>query len=69
MQAHRPYFLNAVVWLTMFMCTRLEEEEKLVTAEGLYKKALALDEYFQDATEALQKLQMRIQVSRSVRVY
>lgn len=50
----------------MLVCTRLEEEEKLVTAEGLYKKALALDEHFQDATEALQKLQMRIQVSRSI---
>lgn len=50
----------------MLVCTRLEEEEKLVSAEGLYKKALALDEHFQDANEAFKKLQMRIQVSQSI---
>lgn len=42
---------------------QLEEQEKLVTAEGLYRKALALDETFQEAEEALKKLQLRIQVS------
>lgn len=44
---------------------RLEEEEKLVTAEGLYRKALALDETFKEAEEALKKLQVHIQVSHS----
>uniref|UniRef100_A0A8B9JS23 S1 motif domain-containing protein n=1 Tax=Astyanax mexicanus TaxID=7994 RepID=A0A8B9JS23_ASTMX len=39
----------------------LEEEEKLVTAESLYKKAISLDETFQEAEEALRKLQMHIQ--------
>lgn len=42
---------------------RLEEEEKLVTAEGLYKRAIVLDDTFQEAVEALEKLQIRIQVS------
>ncbi|KAG5851484.1 hypothetical protein ANANG_G00093920 [Anguilla anguilla] len=42
---------------------QLEEQEKLVTAEGLYRKALALDETFQEAEEALKKLQLRIQKS------
>lgn len=42
---------------------RLEEEEKLVTAEGLYKRAVVLDDTFREAAEALEKLQIRIQVS------
>uniref|UniRef100_A0A8C9V1N3 Tetratricopeptide repeat domain 14 n=1 Tax=Scleropages formosus TaxID=113540 RepID=A0A8C9V1N3_SCLFO len=37
---------------------RLEEEEKLVTAESLYRKALALDENFKEAEDALQRLQV-----------
>lgn len=42
---------------------RLEEEEKLVSAEVLYRRASALDQTFQEAAEALEKLQLRIQVS------
>lgn len=42
--------------------SRLEEEDKLVNAEGYYKKALSLDETFQEAEEALTKLRKRIQV-------
>uniref|UniRef100_A0A672SA73 Tetratricopeptide repeat domain 14 n=1 Tax=Sinocyclocheilus grahami TaxID=75366 RepID=A0A672SA73_SINGR len=44
-------------------CPKLEEEEKLVTAEGLYKRATVLDDTFQEAAEALAKLQLRIQKS------
>ncbi|KAG5275482.1 hypothetical protein AALO_G00120810 [Alosa alosa] len=61
-----PTHRNAKKYLCQTLVERggqLEEEEKLVTAEGLYKKALTLDEHFQDATEALRKLQMRIQKS------
>lgn len=42
------------------------EEEKLVTAEGLYKKAIALDDTFHEAKEALRKLQLHIQVSCNI---
>lgn len=41
---------------------RLEEEDKLVNAESYYKKALSLDETFQEAEEALTKVRKRIQV-------
>ncbi|XP_018612417.2 tetratricopeptide repeat protein 14 isoform X2 [Scleropages formosus] len=46
---------------------RLEEEEKLVTAESLYRKALALDENFKEAEDALQRLQVHIQKSLKLR--
>lgn len=42
---------------------RLEEQEKLVTAEGLYRKALSLDETNPEAKEALQHITEKIQVS------
>ncbi|KAG9351165.1 hypothetical protein JZ751_025055 [Albula glossodonta] len=61
-----PTHRNAKKYLCQTLVERggqLEEEEKLVTAETLYKKALTLDETFQEASEALQKLQLRIQVS------
>lgn len=41
---------------------RLEEEEKLLNAESYYKKALSLDETFQEAEEALTKLRKHMQV-------
>ncbi|XP_039615468.1 tetratricopeptide repeat protein 14 isoform X2 [Polypterus senegalus] len=57
---------NAKKYLCQTLVERgrqLEDEEKLVTAEGLYRKALALDETFQEAEEALRKLQKHIQKS------
>ncbi|XP_007256833.2 tetratricopeptide repeat protein 14 [Astyanax mexicanus] len=59
-----PTHRNAKKYLCQTLVERggqLEEEEKLVTAESLYKKAISLDETFQEAEEALRKLQMRIQ--------
>lgn len=41
---------------------RLEEEDKFLNAESYYKKALALDETFKDAEDALQKLHKYMQV-------
>lgn len=46
----------------MCMC-RLEEQEKLVTAEGLYRKALSLDDSNPEVQEALRKINETIQVS------
>lgn len=45
--------------------SRLEEEEKLVTAEALYRRALDLDEANAEAQEALRKITETIQVSHS----
>lgn len=46
------------------MCaSRLEGQEKLVTAEGLYRRALSLDESNPEAQEALHKITDTIQVS------
>lgn len=45
------------------VCSRLEEQEKLVTAEGLYRRALSLDETNPEAKEALHKITETIQVS------
>ncbi|XP_043926697.1 tetratricopeptide repeat protein 14 [Protopterus annectens] len=42
---------------------QLEEEEKLLNAESCYKKAFSLDETFQEADDALQKLRKHIQKS------
>ncbi|XP_073699988.1 tetratricopeptide repeat protein 14 [Garra rufa] len=61
-----PTHRNAKKYLCQTLVERggqLEEEEKLVTAEGLYKRAIALDDTFQEAAEALEKLQIRIQKS------
>lgn len=44
-------------------CSRLEEQEKLVTAEGLYRRALSLDDTNPEAKEALHKITETIQVS------
>ncbi|XP_076879957.1 tetratricopeptide repeat protein 14 isoform X2 [Brachyhypopomus gauderio] len=59
-----PTHRNAKKYLCQTLVERggqLEEEEKLVTAEGLYKKAIALDGTFQEAEDALRKLQALIQ--------
>lgn len=45
--------------------SRLEEQEKLVTAEGLYRRALDLDDASAEAQEALRKITDTIQVSHS----
>ncbi|XP_039545703.1 tetratricopeptide repeat protein 14 [Pimephales promelas] len=61
-----PTHRNAKKYLCQTLVERggqLEEEEKLVTAEGLYKRAVALDDTFREAAEALEKLQIRIQKS------
>ncbi|XP_056615530.1 tetratricopeptide repeat protein 14 [Triplophysa dalaica] len=61
-----PTHRNAKKYLCQTLVERgrqLEEEEKLVTAEGLYKRAISLDDTFQEASEALEKLQIRIQKS------
>ncbi|XP_016111711.1 tetratricopeptide repeat protein 14 isoform X2 [Sinocyclocheilus grahami] len=61
-----PTHRNAKKYLCQTLVERggqLEEEEKLVTAEGLYKRAILLDNTFQGAAEALAKLQLRIQKS------
>ncbi|RXM30960.1 hypothetical protein EOD39_7395 [Acipenser ruthenus] len=61
-----PTHRNARKYLCQTLVERggqVEEEEKLATAEGLYRKALALDETFEEAEEALQKLQKHIQKS------
>ncbi|XP_050950788.1 tetratricopeptide repeat protein 14 isoform X2 [Labeo rohita] len=61
-----PTHRNAKKYLCQTLVERggqLEEEEKLVTAEGLYKRAIVLDDTFQEAAEALEKLQLRIQKS------
>ncbi|XP_067272495.1 tetratricopeptide repeat protein 14 isoform X1 [Pseudorasbora parva] len=61
-----PTHRNAKKYLCQTLVERggqLEEEEKLVTAEGLYKRAMVLDDTFQEAADALEKLQIRIQKS------
>ncbi|KAK6309014.1 hypothetical protein J4Q44_G00204770 [Coregonus suidteri] len=65
-----PTHRNAKKYLCQTLVERggqLEEEEKLVTAEGLYRKALTLDNSFQDAKEALQKIELLIQKSLKLR--
>uniref|UniRef100_A0A8C7VYN7 S1 motif domain-containing protein n=1 Tax=Oncorhynchus mykiss TaxID=8022 RepID=A0A8C7VYN7_ONCMY len=65
-----PTHRNAKKYLCQTLVERggqLEEEEKLVTAEGLYRKALALDDSFQDAKEALKKIELLIQKSLKLR--
>ncbi|KAL4630751.1 tetratricopeptide repeat protein 14 isoform X2 [Arapaima gigas] len=65
-----PSHRNAKKYLCQTLVERggqLEEEEKLVTAESLYRKALALDDTFKEAEDALQRLQVHIQKSLKVR--
>lgn len=60
-----PTHRNARKYLCQTLVERgeqLEEEDKLVNAESYYKKALSLDETFQEAEEALTKVRKRIQV-------
>lgn len=47
--------------------SRLEEQEKLVTAEGLYRRALALDDSNAEAQEALRRITHTIQVSQRLK--
>uniref|UniRef100_A0A674CP09 Tetratricopeptide repeat domain 14 n=1 Tax=Salmo trutta TaxID=8032 RepID=A0A674CP09_SALTR len=65
-----PTHRNAKKYLCQTLVERggqLEEEEKLVTAEGLYRKALALEDSFPDAKEALRKIELLIQKSLKLR--
>lgn len=61
-QNHR----NAKKYLCQTLVERgkqLEEQEKLVTAEGLYRRALSLDDSNTEAQESLRKITATIQVS------
>ncbi|KAK1897238.1 Tetratricopeptide repeat protein 14 [Dissostichus eleginoides] len=65
-----PDHRNAKKYLCQTLVERgkqLEEQEKLVTAEGLYRKALSLDESNPEAQEALHKITETIQVSIRLR--
>ncbi|KAJ7992892.1 hypothetical protein DPEC_G00266790 [Dallia pectoralis] len=65
-----PTHRNAKKYLCQTLVERggqLEEEEKLVTAEGFYRKALSLDDSFPDAKEALRKIELLIQKSLKLR--
>uniref|UniRef100_A0A8C0TB65 Tetratricopeptide repeat domain 14 n=1 Tax=Canis lupus familiaris TaxID=9615 RepID=A0A8C0TB65_CANLF len=59
-----PTHRNARKYLCQTLVERggqLEEEEKFLNAESYYKKALALDETFKEAEDALQKLHKYMQ--------
>ncbi|NXP03500.1 TTC14 protein, partial [Thinocorus orbignyianus] len=65
-----PSHRNARKYLCQTLVERgrqLEEDEKLVNAENYYKKALSLDESFQEAEEALVKLRKHMQKSLEMR--
>ncbi|KFO18288.1 tetratricopeptide repeat protein 14 isoform X1 [Fukomys damarensis] len=65
-----PTHRNARKYLCQTLVERggqLEEEEKFLNAESYYKKALALDETFKDAENALQKLHKYMQKSLELR--
>ncbi|XP_043730546.1 tetratricopeptide repeat protein 14 [Cervus elaphus] len=65
-----PTHRNARKYLCQTLVERggqLEEEEKFLNAESYYKKALALDETFKDAEDALQKLHIYMQKSLELR--
>ncbi|XP_025769620.1 tetratricopeptide repeat protein 14 [Puma concolor] len=65
-----PTHRNARKYLCQTLVERggqLEEEEKFLNAESYYKKALALDETFKDAEDALQKLHRYMQKSLELR--
>ncbi|XP_078522625.1 tetratricopeptide repeat protein 14 [Lissotriton helveticus] len=61
-----PTHRNARKYLCQTLVERggqLEEEDKLLNAESYYKKALTIDETFQEAEDALQKLRQHMQKS------
>ncbi|XP_008590355.1 PREDICTED: tetratricopeptide repeat protein 14 [Galeopterus variegatus] len=65
-----PTHRNARKYLCQTLVERggqLEEEDKFLNAESYYKKALALDETFKDAEDALQKLHKYMQKSLELR--
>nr|XP_009682206.1 PREDICTED: tetratricopeptide repeat protein 14 [Struthio camelus australis] len=65
-----PTHRNARKYLCQTLVERggqLEEEDKLLNAESYYKKALNLDETFQEAEEALTKLRKHMQKSLEMR--
>ncbi|XP_074047098.1 tetratricopeptide repeat protein 14 [Macrotis lagotis] len=65
-----PTHRNARKYLCQTLVERggqLEEEEKLLNAESYYKKALALDETFKEAEDALSKLHRHMQKSLELR--
>ncbi|KAM9279338.1 tetratricopeptide repeat protein 14 [Morus bassanus] len=65
-----PTHRNARKYLCQTLVERggqLEEEDKLLNAENYYKKALSLDETFQEAEEALAKLRKHMQKSLEMR--
>ncbi|XP_029356654.1 tetratricopeptide repeat protein 14 isoform X2 [Echeneis naucrates] len=65
-----PDHRNAKKYLCQTLVERgkqLEEQEKLVTAEGLYRRALALDDSNPEAQEALHKISDTIQKSIRLR--
>ncbi|XP_022053629.2 tetratricopeptide repeat protein 14 isoform X1 [Acanthochromis polyacanthus] len=65
-----PDHRNAKKYLCQTLVERgkqLEEQEKLVTAEGLYRRALSLDESNPEAQEALHKITDTIQKSIRLR--
>ncbi|CAF91308.1 unnamed protein product, partial [Tetraodon nigroviridis] len=65
-----PDHRNAKKYLCQTLVERgrqLEEQEKLVTAEGLYRRALALDDANAEAQEALRKINQTIQKSIRLR--
>ncbi|XP_048361887.1 tetratricopeptide repeat protein 14 isoform X1 [Sphaerodactylus townsendi] len=60
-----PTHRNARKYLCQTLVERggqLEEEDKLLNAESYYKKALSIDETFQEAEDALSKLRKQMQV-------
>ncbi|XP_073332046.1 tetratricopeptide repeat protein 14 [Pagrus major] len=65
-----PDHRNAKKYLCQTLVERgkqLEEQEKLVTAEGLYRRALSLDDLNPEAQEALRKITDTIQKSIRLR--
>ncbi|XP_071760320.2 tetratricopeptide repeat protein 14 isoform X1 [Centroberyx gerrardi] len=65
-----PDHRNAKKYLCQTLVERgkqLEEQEKLVTAEGLYRRALSLDDSYPEAQEALRKITDTIQKSIRLR--
>ncbi|XP_060098553.1 tetratricopeptide repeat protein 14 [Heteronotia binoei] len=65
-----PTHRNARKYLCQTLVERggqLEEEDKLLNAESYYKKALSIDETFQEAEDALLKLHKQMQKSLEMR--
>ncbi|XP_068001180.1 tetratricopeptide repeat protein 14 isoform X2 [Melanerpes formicivorus] len=66
-----PTHRNARKYLCQTLVERggqLEEEDKLLNAENYYKKALSLDETFQEAEEALTKLRKHMQKGSKIKI-